>query len=758
MPSDSKAIKDLKLNLNVTKGFLDLVEKIDSLPDMKKAKFTETRSLYQAVSKGRDVEAMEKELEEFFGPPAKPAGKSISLLLRRNPSITYLDGIREEQILFIRKVKLGFYYGALWPWRRDPNQITVHLGFLNPKMSDKDFKKLEQLVKSKVMHEKVFEKLEAGSGGQVQGISLSTFLQMAAMEKITCTLKIQKGKDLGYLHLLDGDLISAEAGSLKDKQAAYKIISWQNTVIDIEGASGKTENQINQPIMNILLEAATIREEDGLLIEKAPAVAKVKKEVTDADAEAIIDLEDEVSQTIDALLEPVAEDVEVPKKRLPKIRLSKKIVALAVAAVIILGAGSFLAMRFIKSKRVEDAYKSALANVENQSGLRAKVAILQSFVDAHPEGELAQNAAAKIKEIRNLFAKQDFKLTMSKAEELIKNNNNEELTAVYQAYLRKHPRSIHAATIKQKIKELALLNANKDYDELVKSAPSGPIERISSYFKYLAKNPDGKHRDEVKKLIAGMSSEYYRIINQEITSCSNQEDWEQCIQLCDTFVAIYPDHKMANDIKKFKAFANERLKDQKILADLKQNAERAGQDYKAAKKVYFNYLNAHPDSSLKDKIIAEIAMLKEHERLAQIQNSREEIAALLKESGGRFVDNHNDTIKDTKTGLVWCMLDSLMKQQKCISCAEAKTYVKALKTGGHQDWRLPTESELVEIYKKKPFFPLRETEWYWTSKSYSRYSDGWQEMVHIVTTRPETKWENEQANAKDCGAVQAVRP
>ena len=151
-------------------------------------------------------------------------------------------------------------------------------------------------------------------------------------------------------------------------------------------------------------------------------------------------------------------------------------------------------------------------------------------------------------------------------------------------------------------------------------------------------------------------------------------------------------------------------------------------------------------------------MLKEHERLARIQNSREEIAALLKESGGRFVDNHNDTIKDTKTGLVWCMLDSLMKQQKCISYAEAKTYIKALKTGGHQDWRLPTESELVEIYKKKPFFPLRETEWYWTSKSYSRYSDGWQEMVHIVTTRPETKWENEQANAKDCGAVQAVRP
>lgn len=764
MPSDSKAIKDLKANLNVTKGFLDLIEKLDSLPDMKKARYTDTRSLYQAVSKGRELEVMEKELEEFFGPPAKPAGKSISLLLRRNPSIKYLDGIREEQVLFIKKSKMGFYYGALWPWRRDPKQVTVHLGFLSPKMSDKDFKKHEDQVKSKVMHEKVFEKLEAGSGGQVHGISLATFLQMAAMEKITCTLKIQKDKSLGYLHLTDGDLIAAETGSMKDKQAAYKIISWENTVIDIEEASGKTENRINQPIMNILLEAATIKEEEGLRKKEAPIDLKVETEVADADTEVVVDLEDEVSQAIDAFLEePVAEVEKVPKKRLPKIRLpkirlTKKNVAVAVAAVIILGAGTFLAMRFIQSKRVEDAYKSALANVERQSGLRAKVAILQSFINAHPEDELAQNAAEKIKEIRNLFAKQDFKLTMSKAEELIKNNNHEELIAVYQAYLRKHPRSIHSATIRQKNKEISLLTANKDYDELVTSAPSGTIEKTSSYFKYLKKHPDGKHSDEIKKLIAGMSAEYYSLLSQEITSCSNQEDWEQCVQLSGTFVTIYPDHEMANEIKEFKTFAGERLKDQKILAELKQNAERAGQDYKAAKQVYFAYLNAHPGSSLKDKIRAEIAILKEHERLARMQNAREKIAALLKESGGRFVDNHNGTIKDTKTGLVWCMLDSLMEKQKCLSYEDAKTYVKALKTGGHQDWRLPTESELVEIYKKKPFFPLRETEWYWTSKSFSRYSDGWQEMVHIVTTKQETKWENEQANAKDCGAVHAVRP
>jgi len=85
--SESKEVKALKLNLNVTKSFLDLVKKIDSLPDMKKTTYDQTRSLYQAVSKGRNIDAMEKELQGFFGDPAKPAGKPMPLMLRFNPML-----------------------------------------------------------------------------------------------------------------------------------------------------------------------------------------------------------------------------------------------------------------------------------------------------------------------------------------------------------------------------------------------------------------------------------------------------------------------------------------------------------------------------------------------------------------------------------------------------------------------------------------------------------------------------------------------
>ena len=106
---------------------------------------------------------------------------------------------------------------------------------------------------------------------------------------------------------------------------------------------------------------------------------------------------------------------------------------------------------------------------------------------------------------------------------------------------------------------------------------------------------------------------------------------------------------------------------------------------------------------------------------------------------------------------MWCIVDSLLELQGCLNYESAVKYVKNLKTGGHQDWRLPTESELADIYKNEPFFPLRKAEWYWTSKTYLRYSDGWQKMVHIVSTKRETDWAKDPIDSRECGTVHAAR-
>ena len=386
--SDAKEIKALKINLKITKEFLDFIEKIDSLPDMERAPYTKTRSLYQAVSKGRGIKTMEKQLEEFFGVPIKPAGKPIPLLLRFNPSIKYLRGIRKQQTLFIKKVKSGFYYGALMPWNLVEGNITVHLGFCSHKMSKKDYKKIEELVKTKILHRSVFEGLDSEFGGQVQGINLASFLLMAAMEKTTCTLKIQKKSDVGYLHLVKGNLVTAKAGTLRNIEAAFRIISWENTVIDIEKVSGKKKNEINLPLIKILRAGLKIKKNKNLLKDGDTAIKEWQKFSTDIETEE----EEDLQITDGQFLIGGTEQIGTAKK-------SKKKWLLAISLVLLMAIVTVISLRTIRSMQDKKEYSSLLEKVESQQAPTDKLKILRNFISSNPKSKFIIKVKGRIKNI-----------------------------------------------------------------------------------------------------------------------------------------------------------------------------------------------------------------------------------------------------------------------------------------------------------------------------------------------------------------------
>ena len=57
--------------------------------------------------------------------------------------------------------------------------------------------------------------------------------------------------------------------------------------------------------------------------------------------------------------------------------------------------------------------------------------------------------------------------------------------------------------------------------------------------------------------------------------------------------------------------------------------------------------------------------------------------------------NHDDgTVTDTKTGLMWATKDN----GDLISWPDALSYCQNYTGGGHTDWRLPTLSELANLY------------------------------------------------------------
>jgi len=106
----------------------------------------------------------------------------------------------------------------------------------------------------------IMEELGGGTTGQLQGISLASFLQLIEIENKTCTLTVSIGGQKGALTCRKGALINAEVGSLKGLEAAHEMISWENASIEILNAAGNTKKEFEEPLMSIIMEG--IRQKD----------------------------------------------------------------------------------------------------------------------------------------------------------------------------------------------------------------------------------------------------------------------------------------------------------------------------------------------------------------------------------------------------------------------------------------------------------------------------------------------------------------
>ncbi|BBO75503.1 hypothetical protein DSCW_29200 [Desulfosarcina widdelii] len=261
LTGDSEAVRDLAKNEAVLVGFLTLVKGIDDLPDMENRFYQKPRSLYQVTASGYAIDDLMEKLSEFFGAAAKSPGDTLPAELRFLPTVKLLGGIRKDQALFLKELKTGTFYGALWPWQRDPDKIEVLLGFCSPNMADEDVRSLETLV-HKFLSKKKIETV-ADVGGQIHGISLPSFLQMSEMEGATYTLKVTSGSLTGHLYLADGSLIAATYGDYSGNEAAYRIIGWDNAAIQIQAAEPDRKREIHDPLMHVMMESLKIKDETG---------------------------------------------------------------------------------------------------------------------------------------------------------------------------------------------------------------------------------------------------------------------------------------------------------------------------------------------------------------------------------------------------------------------------------------------------------------------------------------------------------------
>jgi len=125
------------------------------------------------------------------------------------------------------------------------------------------FQYIEKPIDFNLLVTKILKGLEGRSQGFISGVSLSSFLQLLALDKKTCTLTIHSNKQTGTMYFSNGDLIEAETGQLSGLDAAIEIIRWLNVEIELKNTCTKHEKKIQKSLGFILLEASR-REDEGI--------------------------------------------------------------------------------------------------------------------------------------------------------------------------------------------------------------------------------------------------------------------------------------------------------------------------------------------------------------------------------------------------------------------------------------------------------------------------------------------------------------
>ncbi len=633
LTGDSKEIRDLARNEAALVGFLTLAKGIDDLPNISTRFYEESRSLYQVTSSGHSIESLAAILVEFFGPPAKAPGKNLPVTLRFDPTVKCLGGLRKDQALFLKKLKTGAFYGALWPWQRDADKIEILLGFCSASISDADYGLLGSLFQKFLSKKKIETVSEVG--GQIHGISLPSFLQMSEMEGATYTLKVSSGNRSGHLYLDGGSLVAAQCEGETGNTAAYRIISWDNVAIQIEAADPDRVREIRDPLMHVMMESLKIKDEadaqpappspafqapepppkakiDPLPVDR-PAAGKGSqpaKKPANKDSKPV---KQKRSEKIAGEPSPPEPLVAVPFEKATDRsagkqnqigRTSKLLIVLGLVIIfaIVVGGGG----KLLKQSQMNRRYDHLINDLAVTKELDAQIVMLMQYLQAHPEDSHRSELETRLSDTNAEIERRDYEKTILDVNRLpIDEKYEKKALSLYAAFLAKYPQSAHAKHVNEAIDGIRQLLGTAYFEDLQKVSSVDFLERRAAYAEYLEQFPQGTERAAVERMIADLAQDYYGVLVKQSSACDAQENWDDCIAQCDRFLSAF-----TNDawVEKVKVLRSE-LQDKKDVVVLAATAALESDDYAKAKRVYSDYLEKRPDTTQKEKIAQRIVAL-----------------------------------------------------------------------------------------------------------------------------------------------------
>lgn len=441
---------------------------------------------------------------------------------------------------------------------------------------------------------------------------------------------------------------------------------------------------------------------------------------------------------------------------------SRRVLFLTAACGILLVAlvaGYFALSHLRHTKSVEKAYQQVAQKVKTAAPDK-KITLLRQYLAAHGNSKYEKTVRDQINQIESEKRAAELSEILKTADQLIQTNNLDKASVFLKQSLENARDAGHQKAIRQHLAAVSEMIEKQDFETLSDVSMSGePDQKIALYQQYLKNHPEGKHKAEVQSLIDAISNEYFIYISKMISFYAKQEKWEDCLQLCQAYIDIY-DNSHSDQLKQMIPEIQDNIRNKKIYATLVDKAGQLEPDYQAALGIYEDFLAAYPESPLNEDIRRQIMLLNKKIAVQKAMDTTSALRKKLAATRGRFVEKQEGVVLDTRTGLMWSLLDSDAETTgTCLPYAEGKAWVADLHTGGFTDWRLPTPEELSGILETTPAFPVSGKKTYWTADSYSAYSDGWQTHVTTLSADNESgnRWATARKNALECGTVRAVR-
>jgi hypothetical protein len=540
------------------------------------------------------IEDLEALMTKFFGPPVKPAGKQLPRKLRKNSSVKYLGGVENDQSLFLLPLKTGEFYGALWPWRRNKAKIEIHMGYCSDWIVDDHYHQLETLVK-RCLSQGVMQQVSSGVGGQIHGISLPSFLQMAEMEQSSLTLRVTSGGRVGTLYVQQGQLVHAENDALAGRDAAYRIISWDNATIEIAPANPSLKDTIQLPLMQVLMESLKIKDEITGPSERPPAPPQPmerRERPSGAPPKRLVRLE------------------RAPEPKLHKAGIRfMTLVAVAIGIFAVLATATVIGFYIMENHSASDKYYKVLGQVEDVDTIERKMELLQEYLQRNPGSAHSAEIKLLLTQLEQSKEDRDFDQTTLKVSSLpVDEQYEQKAISLYGDFLEKYPNSRYQKRIVSAMGNIKNLVDQYYYEELKRAARMDFSQRLQVYKSYLKRFPSGRYQGDVDTLINEMGQQHLKYLKTEDAKCEQAQRWEPCVKRYEAFIAEFQGMPLAEAGRQML----DELQDKRDLAQLRKLKIDAGTDYEKITQAYREYVQTHPQSTQKQAVEAELVELNKN--------------------------------------------------------------------------------------------------------------------------------------------------